>query len=159
MVQQAGSANYEIRPARADELAAVEHVVAEAYLAWATSLGFRPPPMDADYADLIEAGRAYVAGRDGVNGVIILAAEHDCLLVENVAVRPRLQGKGIGRALLAFAEREAARRGLPAVRLYTLDKMDSNVALYHALGYVVTRREPVPAGRLVHMRKVVALPR
>jgi hypothetical protein len=31
--------------------------------------------------------------------------------------------------------------------------MASNVALYERLGYVVTHRQPLDAGHLVHMRK------
>lgn len=149
---------YEFRPARATDLKTVDEVVAEAYQPWAASLGFRPRPMDADYADLIEAGRVYVTGHGGVDGIVVLVDEDDCLLVENVAVRLGLQGQGIGRALLAFAEREAARRRLSALRLYTNEKMASNVALYLALGYVEAGREPVPFGHLVHLRKVITMP-
>ncbi|MGI8647695.1 MAG: GNAT family N-acetyltransferase [Acidimicrobiales bacterium] len=148
---------YEFRPARATELAEVTEVVAEAYQPWAIALGFRPPPMDADYAGLIEAERVYVMGHGGVDGIVVLVDEDDCLLVQNVAVRPGLQGQGVGRALLGFAEREAARRGLSALRLYTHEKMASNVALYLALGYVETDRQPISVGNLVHLRKTVAM--
>ncbi|WP_165367680.1 GNAT family N-acetyltransferase, partial [Phytoactinopolyspora endophytica] len=136
----------EIRPAQAGDLAAVEDVVATAYHRWASHLGIRPAPLDADYAELIVSGHVYVACHDAVDGVIVLIDEDDCLVVENVAVRPDAQGRGIGRALLAFAEREATRRKLPSLRLYTHEKMESNVTLYQALGYVETHREPVPVG-------------
>jgi len=144
-----------IRTAQATDVSAVREIVASAYEPWATALGFRPLPMDDDYAALIEAGCVFVAGQEGVDGVIVLVDEGDCLLVENVAVRPELQGRGIGQALLAFAEEEAARHGLSALRLYTHEKMASNVALYLKLGYVETGREPVSVGSRVHLRKVI----
>jgi len=82
---------YEIREARPADLAAVQDVIA--YQPWATSLGFRPKPRDANYADLIEAGRVYVAGHGDVDGVAVFVDEEDRLLVENVGVRSRLQGR------------------------------------------------------------------
>jgi GNAT superfamily N-acetyltransferase len=131
---------------------AVEEVVKQAYQPWARTLGFRPGPMDEDYTALIDARRVYVTG-EVVDGLMVLTDEDGCLVVENVAVRPERQGHGIGRALLAFAEREAVRRGKPALRLYTHEQMASNIALYLTLGYVETHRESAPVGRLVHLRK------
>jgi GNAT superfamily N-acetyltransferase len=142
------------RLASGDDRVAVEEVVAQAYQPWAASLGFRPGPMDEDYAALIEAGRVYVTG-DFIAGIIVLIEEDDCLVIENVAVRPERHGQGIGQALLAFAEGEAVRRGKSALRLYTHERMESNIALYLALGYVETHREAVPFGELVHLRKTL----
>jgi ribosomal protein S18 acetylase RimI-like enzyme len=83
--------------------------------------------------------------------------EPEVLLVENVAVRPSLHGRGLGRRLLAFAEDEARRLGLPAVRLYTNEKMGRNIALYEKLGYEVTGRQPVgERGHIVLMHKDLA---
>ena len=77
-------------------------------------------------------------------------------MVDNVAVGRDLQGSGIGRRLLAFAEEVAALRGKPALRLYTHERMESNINLYLRLGYVETDREPVDVGHRVHMRKAIA---
>jgi GNAT superfamily N-acetyltransferase len=140
----------EFRIARPEDLAAVKSVVAEAYQPWERRLGFQPGPMHADYAALIAASTVYMTGNDAI---IVLVPEEDCLLVENVAVRPDAQGRGIGRALLAFAEAEATRRGLAALRLYTHERMQSNAALYQKLGYVETGRQAVAAGHLIHLRK------
>jgi GNAT superfamily N-acetyltransferase len=131
----------------------VEDVVQAAYQPWADLLGMRPPPMDAPYAELIDAGRVHVTGADGIEGLIVLVPEPDALLVENVAVRPALHGRGIGRRLLAFADAEARRLGLGAVRLYTNARMTRNVTLYASLGYAETGRQPVGAHVVVHMRK------
>ena len=68
--------------------------------------------MTADYEravaehiiDLWEEGGELLA-------LIEMIAEADCLLVENIAVRPGLQGKGIGDKLLHHAERLARSLG------------------------------------------------
>lgn len=141
-----------VRTATAADQAAVEEIVRAAYEPWAKSLGVRPQPLEADYAALIEAGHVFVT--DALDGLIVLVPEEDCLLIENVAVRPDRQGRGIGHRLMSFAEDHARALGLPALRLYTNEKMTSNIGLYASLGYRETAREPIGGGgRIVHMRK------
>ncbi|GGO74466.1 N-acetyltransferase [Nonomuraea cavernae] len=135
----------------AADLAAVEKLVHDAYEPWVEVVGMRPLPMEADYGVLIAAGRVHVT--DPLDGLVVLVPEDGVLLVENVAVSPERQGRGVGRRLLAFAEEEARRLGLPALRLYTNAKMASNIALYESLGYVVTGRQGIEGRSAVLMRK------
>jgi ribosomal protein S18 acetylase RimI-like enzyme len=150
---------YTIRLAAPQDQGMIEEIVRQAYEPWVTTIGARPGPMDADYADLIAANRVHVVARagdvgsDDVAGLIVLIPEADVLVLDNVAVRPRLHGQGFGRALLNFAEEEARRLGLPAVRLFTHEKMTANIDLYNAIGYVETGRQEIDGGQLVHMRK------
>jgi GNAT superfamily N-acetyltransferase len=137
---------------------AIEDVVRAAYEPWVEVIGTRPGPMDADYASLIAAGSVYVTGSGGaqswLDALIVLIPEDGALLVENVAVRPDRKWRGIGRRLLAFAEDEARRRRLPAVRLYTHAWMTTNISLYESLGYNITECQSIgTAGHLVHLRK------
>ncbi|MFI6733574.1 GNAT family N-acetyltransferase [Nonomuraea sp. NPDC050451] len=131
--------------------AAVERLVHDAYSPWIEVVGMRPLPMEADYGALISAGRVHVT--DALDGLIVLVPEDGVLLVENVAVRPDRQGKGLGRTLMAYAEEQARRLGLPALRLYTNTKMTTNIALYGSLGYVETGRMGVEGRSAVMMRK------
>lgn len=140
-----------MRLAVAAATALVEAVVRAAYTPWVAVVGGRPAPLDADYAELIAAGSVYVT--DDVDGVLVLTVEEDALVVDNVAVRPDRQGRGIGRQLLAFAEQRAVELGLPAVRLYAHERMTSNVELYERLGYTRTGLQAVEFGHLVHLRK------
>ncbi|WP_043623594.1 GNAT family N-acetyltransferase [Nonomuraea candida] len=140
-----------MRIAEASDRDAVERLVHDAYTPWIEIVGMRPLPLEADYAALIAAGRVHVT--DGLEGLIVLVPEDGALLVDNVAVRPELHGRGIGRALLAYAEQEARRLGLPAVCLYTNVKMAANIALYASLGYVETGRRGIEGRSAVLMRK------
>jgi hypothetical protein len=54
---------------------------------------------------------------------------------------------------LSFAEEDARRLGLPSIRLYTHERMTTNIGLYEAVGYRRTGFSAVPGGRLVHMAK------
>lgn len=117
-------------------------------------IGLRPAPMDADYAALVAAGAVTVAQVDGAPaGLIVLVAHPDHVLVENVAVAPEHQGRGIGRALLAHAEEHAAEVGVGELRLYTHEKMTANQALYARLGYRVVERRAEHGFARVFMSK------
>ncbi|MEV4011292.1 GNAT family N-acetyltransferase [Nonomuraea angiospora] len=140
-----------MRLAEHTDRAAVERLVHDAYSPWVEVVGMRPLPMEADYGALIAAGLVHVT--DALDALIVLVPEDGVLLVENVAVRPDRQGKGLGRSLMAYAEQEARRLGLPALRLYTNTRMTTNIALYESLGYVETGRMGIEGRSAVLMRK------
>ncbi len=75
------------------------------------------------------------------------------MLLDNIAVVPAAQGKGLGRRLLAFAETAARNENLPAIRLYTNQAMTENVALYTRIGYVETHRGEENGFHRVYMTK------
>ncbi len=128
-----------IRPAVAGDVPAIEALVREAYAMYVPRIGREPAPVTADHAGLVAAGRTSVVEADGeVAGVIVLIPGGAHLLVENVAVAPKAQGRGLGRELMAFAERRAAQLGMAELRLYTNQLMTENLALYPALGYTET---------------------
>jgi ribosomal protein S18 acetylase RimI-like enzyme len=130
-----------IRPALPDDADAVTACVRAAYARYVERIGREPAPMGADYAALIAAGAVWVADEAGrIVGVLVLEARPPALQVENVAVAPERQGRGLGRELLAFAERRARGAGLDAVTLYTNERMTENLRLYPALGYAETGR-------------------
>ena len=130
-----------IRPARAEDRAAIEQIVAAAYARYVPRIGRKPAPMDADYAALIARARVHVLDEDGVvHGLVVLVAEADRMLLENIAVAPDREGQGLGRRLLEFAERAARDAGFGAIRLYTNAAMVENIALYGRIGYVEAGR-------------------
>ncbi len=108
-----------------------------------------------DYAVRVAEGVVWVAEQDDgrVVGVVVLLPEQDHLLLDNVAVALEAHGKGIGRALVAFAENEGRRRGFAEIRLYTHEKMTENIAIYPRLGYAETHRAPQAGYDRVFMRK------
>lgn len=144
------------RLARPDEAAALRDLVRAAYAAWVPLIGREPGPMGDDYAARIAAGQAWMVGRDGVLlGALVIEDTAEGLLVDNVAVATAAQGTGLGRALMAFAEAEAARRGHRRVWLYTHEKMATNIVLYERLGFVETHRAKQSGFARVFMAKAV----
>ncbi len=130
-----------IRPAGPADAAAVREIVDAAYRSYIPRIGKPPGPMLDDYPKRIADGQVWVLG-DGavIDGILVLEQTPDGFLLDNIAVAPNRQGKGVGRALLAFAEAEAVRRGWREIRLYTNALMTENIALYQRIGYVETAR-------------------
>jgi ribosomal protein S18 acetylase RimI-like enzyme len=115
----------------------------------------RPPaPVLNDYRSEAAAGQLWVIG-DPIVGVIVLIDGAESLLIENVAVDPYAQGKGIGRRLMAFAEEQAVARGLCKLTLYTNEVMVENLALYARLGYRETARRGDSGYMRVFMEKAL----
>jgi ribosomal protein S18 acetylase RimI-like enzyme len=142
--------------AQATDQPRVETIVHEAYEGYIARIGQPPAPMTADYGRLIGAGLVHVLELDGqVAGLVVLIGAPDHLLVENVAVSPAFQGRGLGRALMAFAERAAAVGGLGEVRLYTNEKMTENLRFYPSLGYQETSRSVEDGFARVYFTKPV----
>ncbi|MCJ2060958.1 GNAT family N-acetyltransferase [Methylobacterium sp. J-048] len=154
----------EIRRAEPADAAAIRALVDAAYAKWIPLIGRLPTPMRADYAQAVLAHRFDLlhSGED-LAALLETTQESDHLLVVNVAVHPKYQGRGYGTGLLAQAESIAAEAGLSRLRLYTNKKYTANLRLYAALGYRVEREEPYDGpGRtldddiIVHMVKDLA---
>ncbi len=128
-----------IRPADAADLAALLRVVDAAYARYVPRIGKQPGPMLDDYGARIRLHQVWVIEDAGaVAGLVVLVAEADHLLLDNVAVDPDMHGRGFGRALMTFAEHEALRRGFREIRLYTHATMTENRAMYARLGWTQT---------------------
>jgi ribosomal protein S18 acetylase RimI-like enzyme len=75
-----------------------------------------------------------------VDGYMIAWPETDAYFIDNIAIDPLHQGKGLGRQLIDYAIGEARRLRLPALRLYTNVAMTENLSMYAHLGFVETHR-------------------
>ena len=145
---------YSFRPATGADVSKVAELVNAAYGHYVERLGMLPRPMTDDYAEVIANQRVTVAESHGnIMGVIVLTVDDEGFLIDNVAVDPSYRGKGLGRALLEFAEAEARRAGFDSIYLYTHEKMTENLALYARIGYVEFDRRSQGDFSLVYMRK------
>ena len=135
---------------------AIAALTRAAYAAWVPVIGREPMPMTVDYARAVQDHRIDLLHRDGALVALIeMVPMPDHLWVENVAVAPDQQGKGLGRALLAHAEAVAQDMGLPELRLLTNGDFAANLVFYPRLDFVEDRREPFRSGTTVYFRKPV----
>jgi ribosomal protein S18 acetylase RimI-like enzyme len=150
----------EMRLGRPEDAAAIRDLTREAYAKWVPLIGREPMPMVADYDEAVKHHRFDLLYVGGVLAALIETVdEGDQLLIENVAVRPAFQGRGLGSRLMDQAEAMAWSLGRTRLRLYTNKLMTGNVALYLRLGYRVDREAEGPPGFFrVHMSKALVTP-
>lgn len=139
------------------DVPAVRQLVREAYAKWVPVMGREPMPMIADYDLAVrehEVDLAYVGGQ--LAALIEMIVHVDHLFIENLAVAPGHQGLGLGRHLLAHAERRARELGLAEMRLLTAQEMAGNVDFYQSVGYQIDKTEPFKGGFTVYMSKDIS---
>jgi ribosomal protein S18 acetylase RimI-like enzyme len=145
---------YSFRFATGADVSKVAALVNAAYVHYVERIGMLPRPMTDDYAEVIASQQVTVAESHGtIVGVIVLTVEDEGFLIDNVAVDPSCRRKGLGKALLEFAEAEARRAGFDSIYLYTHEKMMENLALYSRIGYIEYDRRSQGEFSLVYMRK------
>lgn len=114
--------------------------------------------MTADYQAAVRQHWIDVLEDDeGLLALIELIPAADHLLIENLAVRADQQGRGLGRQLIAHAERLAAASCRRELRLYTNAAFAANLAYYRSQGFTETARTHLPdGGQMVHFAKPVS---
>jgi N-acetylglutamate synthase-like GNAT family acetyltransferase len=143
-----------IRRASQDDTPSVTATVCEAYIHYIERIGKQPGPMLRDYSAVIQTDQVYVAlSNERVIGTMTLKITADGFFLENVAVRPALQGAGVGRQLLKLAETEAQRAGHQSICLSTHELMTENRALYERIGYVEFDQRVINGYSRVFLRK------
>ncbi len=146
-----------IRLALPEEADTIRDIVHAAYRDYIPRIGKPPGPMLDDYERRVAKGQAWVLEDTGrIIGILVLEQTAEGFLLDNVAVAPHAQGGGYGRALIAFAEAEARRRGYREIHLYTHALMTENQALYKRLGFAETGRITEKGFDRVYMTKPLA---
>ena len=146
-----------LRAATAADAARLGELARAAYGHYVERLGGPPRPLTDDYDEVVRGTPVTVAERDGgIVGFIVLGADDEGFVIDNVAVDPRHQGSGVGRALLEHAESAARGAGFDSIHLYTHPRMTENLALYERVGYVEYDRRLHGDAPLVYLRKPLA---
>ena len=148
--------NATFRPGHAGDATLIRAFVRSAYAKWVPVMGREPLPMTADYDAALQTHAfrlGFVAGE--LACLIETRAEPDHLWVENIAVRPDLQGQGLGRQMLDLTMADARARTLPCVRLLTNAALTSNVQFYQTYGFTLDATEAFHGGFIVRFSKPV----
>ena len=146
----------EFRPASPRDVPAIRELVRAAYAKWVPVIGREPLPMTADYEIAVKEHEIEILYLDHEMAALIetmLLPDH--VWIENVAVHPNQQGKGLGPKLLTRVEEKAASAGRGESRLQTNGAFAANIALYMKLGYTLDKREPFTGGITVFMSKTL----
>ena len=126
-----------LREALPGDAPGILRCVCDAYAMYVERIGKKPMPMLQDYAEVIARDEVYVAesAQGDILGVLVLEQTPEGFFLDNIAVSPNAQGRGLGRKLLELAESAALRRGEETLYLYTNEQMWENQTLYERFGY------------------------
>jgi GNAT superfamily N-acetyltransferase len=97
-----------------------------------SALRLTPQSMAVDAAN----GALFLA-RSGsaVVGCVFVRQKEEALYIGKLAVRPNMQGTGIGKALVRAAQQEARALGLKELELQTRIELTENHALFAKMGF------------------------
>jgi GNAT superfamily N-acetyltransferase len=131
-----------IREASASDADTVKACVVAAFEMYIERIGKPPAPMLLDFPAEIGARHVWLAELGGqVVGVLVQYETQQGFYIDTVAVNSHLQGTGVGKALLQFAEQEALRRDYDSIYLCTNVKMTENQIFYPRIGFVEYERK------------------
>ncbi len=144
----------EIRHAVIRDLAAVADCVSQAFIHYIPRIGRTPGPMLDDYQLLVKKSVVYVACQQAeILGVMVLLETDEGFCIETIAVRPNVQGLGVGGTLLSYAETMAKQLGYASIYLSTHRLMHESQSVYAHVGYVEFDRRIVNGYDRIFVRK------
>ena len=142
-----------IRAATADDVDAVVALVESAYRGESSRAGWTTEAdlLGGQRTDQVGVSAALphllLAEDDGLVGCCVMEPREQYGYFGMFAVRPGLQGGGVGSALLEAAEQRAAAMGLDRLEMTVLSVRTELIGYYLRRGYVDTgRTEPFPYG-------------
>ncbi|MBT3557651.1 MAG: GNAT family N-acetyltransferase [Rhodospirillales bacterium] len=146
-----------IRLAVLNDQSAMAAIAGRAYERYVQLIGKRPAPMDANFGLHINRAEAYVDETDGnICGFIVQFGTPEGWFIENVAVDPTLQGRGLGQEMLSDAEQRCQQAGKDRVYLYTNEAMTETCAWYLKNGYSETHRIMESGFNRIYLEKRIA---
>jgi len=147
-----------IRKAGPEHIERVRACARAAYAKYVVPIGREPAPMIADFARQIADGIVDIAVDPGeqVVGFLVCYPRNGHLHVENLAVLPAAQGRGVGARLLAHSEMRAREHGLNAIALYTNVTMSKALSFYPACGFAEIDRRHEDGFDRVYFRKALS---
>ncbi|NVK34986.1 MAG: GNAT family N-acetyltransferase [Rhodobacteraceae bacterium] len=136
----------------------VRAIAVSAYSQYIDAIGRPPAPMCADFPSQIRSNWIYVIERASgdVAGYIVFFPMSDHMFLESVAVHKDAAGQGLGKLLLAHCAEAARGCGLDEIRLYTNEKMTSNLKMYPRLGFEEYARRSEDGFSRVYFKKTLS---
>jgi len=154
---------FTLRPLKIADALAAAAVIRAAFAALSAAVD--PPPSalretgESVAQTLAAGGGAGAEAASGLAGVVLWEAKDGGLYVGRLSVLPAWRGRGIASALMAAAEAEARRRGLPRLHLATRLALADNRRLFAACGFRETAQRAhsgYSAPTFVEMEKMLA---
>lgn len=147
-----------IRAATRIDAGHVTACVCHAFITYIAAIGKQPQPMLDDYQALIDTGLVFAAfEEEKLVGVLVISEESHSLCIETLATHPHAQGRGVGKALIAYAETIARANRAASIWLSTNSLMHHAQQIYEHLGFMAYDRRSVNGYDRIFYRKNLTL--
>ena len=134
-----------LTPAKLQDEADLTRLIETAFVDYVKPLGRAWPGPYPWLATAIAHGRVHwIGAREGA--VVRTWGGDGVVRIEQIAIAPARQGRGLGRHALTEIEAEARADGLRAIDLHTAQPHTDLVAFYSAQGFQVTAVGPSRSG-------------
>lgn len=144
----------EIKQAVQADAGEVASVVCHAFIAYIPLIGKQPQPMLDDYQALIQACKVFVLRKDDkIVGVLVLEQTKEGFCIDTLAIHPLMQGLGLSKKLVAFAEKVAREMHYKSLYLSTNQVMQKAQNIYRHLGFIEYDRRVVNGYDRLFFRK------
>ena len=133
-----------IRLAMTTDVPAIKLIARKSFERYVPLIGKPPAPMNANFSGHVLKDTVFIAQSEKKQGsvlgyAIVLQRDGEWLL-DNIAVSPEAQGRGIGSALIAACETFLQKQGVQRYHLYTNEAMEQNLTWYPEIGFVEMAR-------------------
>lgn len=142
--------------ANANHVNAIEACATSAYAIYLERMRQTPAPMVANFAELVSQGKVLVAlSEKELLGYVVFYPIDNAVHLENLALFPEHQAKGLGKQLIQHVEHYAHTHQMREVNLYTNVAMHENIGMYKHLGYIELERKTVNGFDRIYFRKPI----
>ena len=133
-----------IRPALIADVPTITLIARQSFERYVPLIGRPPAPMRANFSKHVLENTVFIAKSEKSQGVVlgyaIILQKDEAWLLDNIAVSPWAQGRGVGSALIAACEAFLRDCGAQRYHIYTNEVMEQNLTWYPAIGFVETDR-------------------
>ena len=135
------STGLQIRAATADDAGSISAILIEAFSELResyTAEAFKAvTPAEDEIVRRLDEGPIWVAEKDGeILGTVSAVPEPEWLYIRSMAVRPNVQGLGVGSRLLNAVEEYATENGFDRLFLYTTYFSPRAIKVYEKRGFI-----------------------
>lgn len=120
-----------IRLAMTTGVPAIKMIARKSFERYVPLIGKLPAPMNAYFSGHVLKGTVFITqsekNRDSVLGYAIVLQRDGEWLLDNIAVSPEAQGRGVGSALIAACKTFLQKRGVQRYHLHTDEAMEQNL--------------------------------
>jgi predicted N-acetyltransferase YhbS len=133
-----------MRPATSDDVASIVKLLNTAF-AMERAFMDRDRTNAIDIAHYLDTGTFLVVdgGSGQLSACMYIEPRAGRLYLGMLAIDPALQGRGLGRRLMAEAERQAVSLGCTAIDIRVVNLRTELPPFYHSLGFVENGTEPL----------------